>query len=741
MICLALIAIILMAGYSYAIQDRYIDKDYNLARNYGPGWVIPSVLDASGKVKMDESTQKLNDLEKNLSNNPNKENNSDPVLQKKRGAGGGTNKALPNNVGLQDVTGNILMGTGTDQRDINGSLISESGGKLYSEVINGTRMVYAGFDNDSQEQNAQVIQDAIDYFARHSFTDGGKVLVREGTYEGTVNLSGGVSLYGGYDDKGNRNIDFNSDRGATNINGGFSISNINSPTEINGFYINSKLSSQGIYITDSSNITIANNAFVWQYFNGDKGRGVYIANNSTNIFVKNNMFHSSDALKYVWNAPDSACNLYIELTGNRIEGTVMFCMDGLTANVENNVFDGGSMFVYPSTNSNKGATINSINNDYIGVYDLAPGVYGNIISTNDYFEFGEPIFSGAPNFTINPTSDSPNSDSYLQSYNPFDSPLYFSPGSGKDATATIQLFSGYSSLYYPQKIDYDSILIFDLFRNDGKLQNVNVVSNTFTFGGPVYIFNSKQFDASDISYMGNIDPDKITDSYVSTLQGKLYTPINDIATLQDTILTLETKDNKSDTEENLLEAAKLLAENSQYLDDETLKEFNQIARVVEMTEEMRNLMRPEDLNSISSSLEALVKEERRIYDNYLKSTNDIYEKLEALLGINATEEILPDTFIPLSNLNRISRRKVMIDLIIKRLGREDPSSITNNQKEALKIDREVLSPMRNAYLSELKMAIKSFVWDVQDVVSDKPPASASKDKDSFKALFLLQRVK
>ena len=65
------------------------------------------------------------------------------------------------------------------------------------------------------------------------------------------------------------------------------------------------------------------------------------------------------------------------------------------------------------------------------------------------------------------------------------------------------------------------------------------------------------------------------------------------------------------------------------MDDTTLKQFNDIIRTVEVVENIRGLMKEEDFNTISNALKKLVDEEHSIYNDYMKSADKLYERIEA----------------------------------------------------------------------------------------------------------------
>jgi len=91
--------------------------------------------------------------------------------------------------------------------------------------------------------------------------------------------------------------------------------------------------------------------------------------------------------------------------------------------------------------------------------------------------------------------------------------------------------------------------------------------------------------------------------------------LKEISTLEETIGSLENK-SPEHTEDALLTIANALQDNASDMDEETLKEFNQIVHIVEVAEDMKGLMRQGDFEAIANSLTKLVVEQRGLYNEY-----------------------------------------------------------------------------------------------------------------------------
>jgi hypothetical protein len=51
----------------------------------------------------------------------------------------------------------------------------------------------------------------------------------------------------------------------------------------------------------------------------------------------------------------------------------------------------------------------------------------------------------------------------------------------------------------------------------------------------------------------------------------------------------------------------------------------------------------------------------------------------------------------------------------------------------------MISPIREEYLSRMKMAVTGFTFDVKEIVKNRNPVFVSEDEYSMKALFLINK--
>ncbi len=235
-----------------------------------------------------------------------------PELRRKTGSGSETSKgaggdSVKESVMVVDSTEyNVKIGTGSSQlRDANGNLLSE--------VIDDRRHIYAGFDDSGTSSIREAINRA---------TAGDIVIVRGGSYDlggSYLNMKNGVSLYGGYNSSGERNIAGNS---TVLSNGGIYAFNIDKATEINGLTISNpygnhindmkngiyRTSYYGIYTYNSTDdLKVLNNTIISGYM------GIYTINSKAVVF--NNSISGQS-----WSAIYTS-NSSLNVSNNRIYNT------------------------------------------------------------------------------------------------------------------------------------------------------------------------------------------------------------------------------------------------------------------------------------------------------------------------------------------------------------------------------------------------------------------------------------
>jgi len=411
-----------------------------------------------------------------------------------------------------------------------------------------------------------------------------------------------------------------------------------------------------------------------------------------------------------------------------VDSVMAFDMLGhVHAEVRSNTFNGGYMSVGDFSNIDNQATINSENNNYIGWEGFQANNFGHVISNNDYID-GMTKIAGmfSDNIGVNNSAGSPNAFAQYS-------------GPGKYIVTTTQSFSTiFNPSYHPDKILDDYSLNFNKFLDINN--NLTQVVSPDNIGStlPISEFGIKQLN------LGNTPPGlnsiylgKFGDGYLDVFQDKTGMPLKNMVALEDMIATLETKDQKTETEENLLAAARAIEENSQYLDEETIIEFGNVIKLVETAEEMKGLIREGDFQTISKGLEKLVQEHKSIYDNYLKVTEKTYDKIGKLLGLDSEQAAPPEMYKPIYIINTIAKKKIAVDLAIERLKNKDQPALKDNEKEALKVYDDLIRPFKEEYASRLKMAIATFTWDIKSILQDKDNVSVLNEEKNLKALFIL----
>ena len=304
-----------------AMNDRSDRLSNDQAGVFSPGYInaakqkTENIINQSSKPK--SLMENIAEYVKNKLGDKVNEDAADkptPELKKKRSA---TNENKPATIAAEadtilpiDIADeaslyyNVLIGSGSQQnRDANGRLISE--------VFNGKLHVYAGFDNvgivgPSDSTNSvtprsvtnSVIMETIWYAYDKIKTsnNGAIVLIKggaynllsvPGTYGRPLQLSNGVSLYGGYREDGTRDVK-NSPTIINSGEGGVRISNITKPTEFNGFTING-----------TETLTLETELVTGRYLFNEAGTlNFRNQTKTTNLIIRNNTFNAGFSTYY-----------------------------------------------------------------------------------------------------------------------------------------------------------------------------------------------------------------------------------------------------------------------------------------------------------------------------------------------------------------------------------------------------------------------------------------------------------
>jgi len=202
------------------------------------------------------------------------------------------------------------------------------------------------------------------------------------------------------------------------------------------------------------------------------------------------------------------------------------------------------------------------------------------------------------------------------------------------------------------------------------------------------------------------------------------------------------KQNKERTElENtVLKASDTIDELREYMDEKTENEFKQVVKLIILAHTMRNMIKGADFKVINGALTELIDQCRNTYNTYLGISEAIYKDLAGILGVDL-DDILPDEYKHLATMTPRARRKLLIDLTIRKLEEKDSAMLTAIEKQALSLYREKLEPLRKKYYEKFKTIIEKFTFAVKKALVNASPASKTENKSQFQALFVLGTIK
>ncbi|MDP3792075.1 MAG: hypothetical protein Q8R38_08560 [Candidatus Omnitrophota bacterium] len=360
------ISIIFVQG-SYSAADDNSDRLSNGQSSvFSPGYINASKQKTDAIISQISSKKNLPNtsaeyMDTNLSDKVKEDAMDKPTLElkKKTGARGDSDgdaetASTSTEVAEAAVSYDVDIGSGTDQ-------VYEDG-RLISEVIDGQKYVYAGFDDVGKG----AIQEAIDIAG-----EGDRVIVKGGIYDpayymyewGNVAdplvIKNGVSLYGGYSESGERDLE----NTPTIINGFMYAENIDNLTEIDGFTFN--VSSTSVY--------------------GEDGyAGIHI-DRSSDLVISNNTFNAGDFTGYYGLSADSGIRVNgssITLEDNDFNTGIGVSVTGIYQQYMFLSIPGSSMTV---NTSGAMSTVISTDNNYNSVYGISLNGGLSLSSSGDYF--------------------------------------------------------------------------------------------------------------------------------------------------------------------------------------------------------------------------------------------------------------------------------------------------------------------------------------------------------------------
>lgn len=110
-----------------------------------------------------------------------------------------------------------------------------------------------------------------------------------------------------------------------------------------------------------------------------------------------------------------------------------------------------------------------------------------------------------------------------------------------------------------------------------------------------------------------------------------YASIKETDILSAMIYTIENKRSRTEIEEGLLEIGIVIDENKDFLDERTIKEFNDTAYLARIIDERGGVMR----GVVAKKITDFAEEQRSLYSEYIKNSEEPYGKIEKLLRVNS----------------------------------------------------------------------------------------------------------
>ncbi len=321
-IILMMILVFISLAATDILYSEMNDKTDRLSQNqsnvFSPGYINAAKQKTEsiiGQLDPKKSfMEKVVEYVQNKVSNKVMEDSTDKVQPELKKKTGGSGETVAQDTGTYDnaevltavdsTEYNVKIGTGTSQK-------RDANGKIISEIINNKRHIYVGFDNFG----TSTIKDAME-----KASAGDIIIARSGSYDlggSYIYMKNGVSLYGGYNNKGERDL---ISTPTVISNGGIWASNIDKATEINGLTIKNpygrrigdtvyRPSYYGVYTSNSTNdLKIMNNTIISGFM------GI-MASNSKAIIFNNSISGSS------WSAIYTTRSSLL-VTNNRLYNTV-----------------------------------------------------------------------------------------------------------------------------------------------------------------------------------------------------------------------------------------------------------------------------------------------------------------------------------------------------------------------------------------------------------------------------------
>jgi len=206
------------------------------------------------------------------------------------------------------------------------------------------------------------------------------------------------------------------------------------------------------------------------------------------------------------------------------------------------------------------------------------------------------------------------------------------------------------------------------------------------------------------------------------------------------IESLKNKEEKTDIQDTLISISEAILEESSYMKDSNLKDFEETISLVMMFEAMKEIGHTMNLKAIRDTLTSLLSAHMSLYDSYLNETSEIYDSIADILTIEVSVTSIKDAIRPLHKANKIlSQRKRMVDEKLDMLQGMKENMLTQKEKKALEMARDELMPVRKAYISSLESLITGYMLQLRKILSKNDPFALSDSKDNVNAVMYLDR--
>jgi len=197
---------------------------------------------------------------------------------------------------------------------------------------------------------------------------------------------------------------------------------------------------------------------------------------------------------------------------------------------------------------------------------------------------------------------------------------------------------------------------------------------------------------------------------------------------------------RTEAENSILEASKFIYGEQDNLDRETLKEFEEAIHTVRMAETMRDLLPGVDFKVLDSALGILLAKQRELYSTYINSTQRAYGDLGQLLSLDAIAASANISNLTVSGGLEETKERIIVDIYLHKLLQKEASRLTETEKEALGIYKNVIKPAQDKYRSMLEHVMGQFIFAVKKALLQVKAVSVHNTGSDFKALFSLDGV-